>query len=576
MSVYRTRSTRLAILALILAAISLAIPVAVAHTAAATGSFATTGSMLSGRAGHTMTTLTTGKVLVVGGFNARPSAELYDPATGGFAITGATISERMNHTATLLANGRVLIAGGAANIGAIGTAELYDAVTGTFVPTGSLANPRFGHTATRLADGRVLIAGGTGGGSASATAEIYDPVTGTFSFTGAMTTGRFAHAAAALQDGKVLIAGGGLGLGGTTGPASAELYDPVAGTFASTGTLSVGRVYATATAMASGKVLVAGGFPCVPCGPHRSAEIYDPTTGAFTGAGLMTAGRGRHAATRLPDGTVLVVGGYDDYPFLGRSLASAEIYDPITNAFAVTGSMATPRGDLTVESLHDRRVLVTGGFQMCCGPTSAAELFTPVIADATPPLIVASLSALPNAEGWNRGAVTVTWHVSDPESGIAASAGCDPITLAMETAGTTITCSATNGAGLAASQSVTIRIDSTSPTIACTMDPSSMWPPDHQLVATTATVTVDDELSGPSGFMLESATSNESDNGADDGNTDNDVQGFSVGTPDTTGFLRAERSGSGSGRTYTLTYTGVDRAGNAATVGCEVTVPLSN
>ena len=121
-------------------------------------------------------------------------------------------SVRSSETATLLHDGRVLFAGGynCAPAGADGTwasAELYDPATGTFSPTGSMAAPRQQHTATLLADGRVLIVGGLSGpGPATAggvilasyrtaetdaflaTAELYDPVTGTFSTTGSMST----------------------------------------------------------------------------------------------------------------------------------------------------------------------------------------------------------------------------------------------------------------------------------------------------------------------------------------------------------------------------------------------------
>ena len=55
----------------------------------------------------------------------------------------------------------------------------------SFVPTGRMTKQREGHTATLLQDGRVLIAGGP-----DSSAEIYDPISGTFAATGIMTIRR--------------------------------------------------------------------------------------------------------------------------------------------------------------------------------------------------------------------------------------------------------------------------------------------------------------------------------------------------------------------------------------------------
>ena len=93
---------------------------------------------------------------------------------------------------------------------------------GTFTVTGTMTMPRVGHTATLLNNGKVLIAGGDSDfiligpapygaltpQSVLATAELYDPVSGTFARTGDMTAPRFGHTATLLPDGRVLIAGG--------------------------------------------------------------------------------------------------------------------------------------------------------------------------------------------------------------------------------------------------------------------------------------------------------------------------------------------------------------------------------
>jgi hypothetical protein len=94
---------------------------------------------------------------------------------------------------------------------------------------------RFLSTATLLNNGKVLVAGGYNGTAAQApvaTAELYDPLLGTFVPTGNMTSPHAGHTATLLNNGKVLIAGGSDSAGPT---ATAELYDPTLGTFSSTG-----------------------------------------------------------------------------------------------------------------------------------------------------------------------------------------------------------------------------------------------------------------------------------------------------------------------------------------------------
>jgi hypothetical protein len=128
-------------------------------------------------------------------------------------------------------------------------------------------------------------------------------------------------------------------------------------------------------------------------------------------------------------------------------------------------------------------------------------------------------------------------------------------------------------AGVDFKATLTYTLDTTPPTVTCSATPNSLWPPNHKLSSVTTTVNVADAGSGPAGFELVSVTSNEADNGLGDGNTTNDIQDWTVGTSDTAGLFRAERSGLGTGRVYTLTYVGKDVAGNTAQCSTTVTVP---
>jgi hypothetical protein len=354
---------------------------------------APTGPIGPGRQIHTATRLADGRVLVAGGYDgsdaALASAELYNPATNTFTSTGSLGAARGLHTTTLLADGRVLIAGGgpASWLSVppgpyLASAELYDPKTGTFSPTGSMTTAREDHTATLLADGRVLIAGGNDiGDHAVASAELYDPKTGTFTATGSMTTARGFPTATLLADGRVLMVGGDSGSWSFNDLflASAEIYDPKTGKFTATGSMTIGRVWHTATRLSDGRVLITGGCSDNTDQPFlASAEIYDPKTGNFSPTGAMSDRRLYHTATLLSDGRVLVAGGGGNY-VVGGFLASAEIYDPKTGKFSPTGAMADQRTYQQATLLADGRVLVTAGEgdARYVAPLASAEIYDP-------------------------------------------------------------------------------------------------------------------------------------------------------------------------------------------------------
>ncbi len=251
------------------------------------------------------------------GFN---TAAIYDPTANTWTAATPMHAGRHDFTATVLPNGKVLVIGGSSAGGSdsiyspLASAERYDPATNTWTPVANLATARYGHAAALLGDGTVLVAGGiTAHGFASnptilASAERYNPATDSWSDAGTMTTalGRFAYfdlTAIRLGDGQVLIAGG----------TTIERYDPTTNAWAAAATALTPRSQYTATLLPNGKVLVAGGTVITPGHsqeqPVADAALYDPTADAWSVTGNMATARYLHTATLLANGQVMVAGG---------------------------------------------------------------------------------------------------------------------------------------------------------------------------------------------------------------------------------------------------------------------------
>ena len=239
---------------------------------------------------------------------------------------GSTLSmavERDHHTLENVPGPGVLAIGGVWSGGPPTTTELFNPLWSVWAVVGDTNVARYRHTSTTLLDGTVLVAGGSFPSSpepAEASAELYDPVAGTWTVLPSMRFPRAGHASVRLGDGSVLVTGGADDVNGGES-ASTDIWLPSRNTWIPGPSMLAGRADHTATLLQDGKrVLVAGGELPTPYVPLDSSEIYDSTTNAFeptwvnplAGGGdlsSMNAPRAKHAAVLLWDGSVLVMGG---------------------------------------------------------------------------------------------------------------------------------------------------------------------------------------------------------------------------------------------------------------------------
>ncbi len=291
----------------------------------------------------------------VGGPKATPTGR----SQAKLASAGALHAPRSQFAWTLVGADRPLLGGGFDATAALAYNESFDVATGAWTRTKDSLVQHANHTLTYLAGlDQVLLVGRS--------VERFDRALNKWIAEPAGAA-REGHTATLLASGKVLVAGGESPTFSLVAP---ELYDPSASAgarWSPAGAMAKPRAWHSAVLLASGKVLVCGGR----AGDVAldDAELYDPATNAWTATAATNDARYGAAVARLADGRVLAVGGFNGLPMSG-----AEIFDPSKNAWSYTSDPSVARAGATATLLPSGRVLVAGGQ----GPdASGTEVFDP-------------------------------------------------------------------------------------------------------------------------------------------------------------------------------------------------------
>jgi len=197
---------------------------------------------------------------------------------------------------------------------------------------------------------------------------------------------------------------------------------------------------------------------------------------------------------------------------------------------------------------------------------------TKVATDTTPPVLSLPGNLVVEAIGPSGATVSYSASATDDVDGSV------PVTLSPASGSTfplgttTVNASATDAAGNTSTGSFTVTVrDTTAPVItSLAASPAVLWPPNHKMVSVSVSGSATEAVSAVTGRIL-SVTSNEPDDGLGDGDTANDIVVTGPGTVS----LRAERSGQGNGRIYTILFEARDASGNASTRTVTVSVPKS-
>jgi hypothetical protein len=197
------------------------------------------------------------------------------------------------------------------------------------------------------------------------------------------------------------------------------------------------------------------------CGTRGTAVVGSAEISRTGSAPNLTAGEEVTLVLSSPNAGIEVSGGTGTVP------------STWTGGAEFTIGTSTTVGAGVADGTYTINATATGGTSgtVLTDTFTVTVLCTVTPSDTTAPVITPSIVGTLGNNGWYTSNVTVTWSVVDAESAISSSTGCDSVTINADTAGVTLTCSATSAGGTA-SESITIQRDATAPTLTPSVSPN--------------------------------------------------------------------------------------------------------
>ena len=298
-------------------------------------------------------------VLILGGLV--PSWEILRPGAARADGGGFLLARRAGGYAHLLPDGRVLVVGGLLDAGRP-SVELLEPWTGRSTPVDSPPLPHV--DGVRVAGGALLLAVDRTTNPYTARFVMFREQP--FGFVPIPGPARIGAELVALPDGRALVVGG-------YRSTRVDAFEPRTARFREVGSLLHPRFQFGAIALASGRVVVAGGSSSEAA---LTAEHWDPTTERFASLPALRRGLGLNGVARLDDGSAAFVG-------IDAVLVATEatVRDPVVVPAAAELSVGTERADLARHGLDlaDWRALIKR-IEALAAQGSSRETIVPALA----------------------------------------------------------------------------------------------------------------------------------------------------------------------------------------------------